>query len=447
MIEQYVRHNLFRESTEKFLREDPQLALLKGLAYVHPMDWWKNIDWRTPGIYLLTGGRQIGKTTSTKLLIKHALTKKLFAPQRIFYLPCDQIDDYHHLSRVLGFFFDGLEKEKGPFLLIIDEITFVREWDRSIKALADEGRFREGFCIVTGSDSVILKEASKRFPGRRGHADTVDFHLLPLTFREYIALVAPPLLRTPSAHVDALFQHFDKYLICGGYLRAINDLASSGVVAASTYAVFEQWIAGDFEKRGKRIDYLRGVLGTLIASGVSQATYSSLTQQLGLLSKETFIDYCSLLERMDLIFTLQAFDQNTRRGFPKKARKFHFTDPFIIDTVTQWLIREGIMSEKDLAPVKAEAILAEHVRRIAPTYYLKAEGEIDAVAVVGKKFAPLEVTWTNQLRSADVKQLLKYPYSRILTKQPTSGAIQEIPATPLPLFLALCTTAASLFSL
>ncbi len=97
MLEQYARHNLFRESPAKFVREDPQLSSLKELAYVHPMDWWKGIAWNEPGIYLLTGGRQIGKTTSTKLLIKHALDKKLFSPQRIFYLPCDQIDDYHHL--------------------------------------------------------------------------------------------------------------------------------------------------------------------------------------------------------------------------------------------------------------------------------------------------------------------------------------------------------------
>ncbi len=235
-------------------------------------------------------------------------------------------------------------------------------------------------------------------------------------------------------------QHFDNYLSCGGYLRAINDLHAHGAVTASTYAVFEQWIVGDFEKRGKSTAYLKGVLATLLATGSSQATYSSLTQQLGQLSKETFIDYCSLLERMDIIFTLQAFDQNTRRGFPKKARKFHFSDPFIVDTVARWLIREGMASEKDRAPIKAESVLAEHVQRIAPAYYLKAEGEIDVVAVTGKTFVPLEVKWTNQLRPSDVKQLLKYPNSRILTKQPSVGTVQDIPSIPLPLFLVQCHT-------
>lgn len=436
MLEEYARHNLFRESLAKFVNEDPQLSLLKDLKYVHPMDWWKDVDWNHPGIFILTGGRQIGKTTSTKLLIKHVLKKKMFSPKRVFYLPCDQIDDYHHLSRVLRFFFEDVESESGKFLLIIDEVTFVRDWDRSIKALADEGRFREGFCIITGSDSVILKEAASRFPGRRGHADVVDFHLYPLSFRDYVELVSPKLIKKPASDLESLFQHFEDYLICGGYLRAINDLHSANGISKATYAVFEQWISGDFEKRGKNADTLTGILNTLMTVGTSQATYSSLTQKLGRVSKDTFIDYCSLLERMDIIFNLQAFDQNTRRGFPKKARKFHFADPFIIDTISKWLERVGLKTEKDLTPVKVESVVAAHIRRLVPAYYLKGDGEIDVIAVVGKKVIPLEVKWTNQLRPTDVKQLKKFPHSRILTKQRVKGEIQDVPCIPIPLFLA-----------
>ena len=59
------------------------------------------------------------------------------------------------------------DKYKKKFLLIIDEVTFVKDWDRVIKALADEGLFEHGLCILTGSDCLILKEAAQRFPGRR----------------------------------------------------------------------------------------------------------------------------------------------------------------------------------------------------------------------------------------------------------------------------------------
>ena len=195
MIEEFHRHNLFQESLSAFQKHDPHLSYLSELHYVSPLDWWKSIDWKSPGILILTGGRQIGKSTSTKLLIKEVLKTNRVSADSIFFLPADQILDHLQLTRILRFFLDSLPKNSSPFLLVIDEITFVRDWDRSIKALADEGWFRRGFCLLTGSDSVILKEAASRFPGRRGRADQVDFHLHPLSFREYVSLIEQKFIK------------------------------------------------------------------------------------------------------------------------------------------------------------------------------------------------------------------------------------------------------------
>ena len=92
-------------------------------------------------------------------------------------------------------------------MLILDEITFVREWNRGIKALADEGHFRKGFCILTGSDTVVLNEASACFPGRRGNASKVDFHIFPLTFKEYVQLTDPDLIIDSENKIEKLFRH------------------------------------------------------------------------------------------------------------------------------------------------------------------------------------------------------------------------------------------------
>ena len=216
MLQEFRRHNLFQENLTLFQKEDPHLSFLSELSYVSSLDWWKEIDWKSPGILILTGGRQIGKSTSTKLMIQEMLKKKHFLPQSIFFLPADQILDHIQLTRTLRFFLESLPERSKPFLLIIDEITFVKEWDRSIKALADEGWFRRGFCLLTGSDSVILKEAASRFPGRRGKADQVDFHLYPLSFRDYIALVEPRLLKPKTKDLESLYRLFSNYLQCGG---------------------------------------------------------------------------------------------------------------------------------------------------------------------------------------------------------------------------------------
>lgn len=433
MLDEFKRHNLFLEDLELFKNNDPHLSLLKGLKYVYTSNWWNQIDWAVFGIYILTGGRQIGKSTSTKLLIEHIIGKKIFSPKQVFYLPCDQIDDYHHLFRIIKLFLDDIQNDR--FLIIIDEVTFVKEWDRAIKALADDGSFRNGVCILTGSDSVVLKDASLRFPGRRGNAEQTDFHIHPLSFLEYIKLVSPNILEKPQNYVNDIYDQFSKFQQCGGYLRAINDLHSLGEIRKATYLTFEQWIRGDFEKRNKNVDILKCILKALLETTGTQVTYSSLAHKMGQVVKETFIDYVGLLERMDIVFPLQVFDQNTMLGFPKKAKKIHFADPFIMDTVSRWLISERLVEEREWDSIKAESIVASDCRKKYPTYYIKAEGEIDIVIVQDKKFTPVEIKWTNQLRLQDAKQLTKYKNSILLTKTEFDVEMGGVKTISLPLFL------------
>jgi predicted AAA+ superfamily ATPase len=428
MIQEFLIHNLFWKENDDFLKKDPHLSYLNDLVLVHPMDWWAQIDWKQPGIYILTGGRQIGKTTSLKLLIKEKLSKQIFRPQDIFYLPCDGVRDYKELLQILTLFFDSRSGEQNSFLLLVDEITYVKEWQRAIKSLADEGLFRKGFCVLTGSDSHLLKEASASFPGRRGRADQHDFHLYPLSFKEYVALVS-------KFKETSMFTLFDQYLQCGGFLRAINDWHQEGSISRATYLTFEQWISGDFLNQGKNHDNLLVVLKNLVEVGCSQVSYSRLTERAGLISKETFIDYCRLLKRMDILFSLEAFDQNTKRGFPKKAQKFHFTDPFILKTIELWLQRERLLNKSSTLNMLVESCVASQFHRLWPTYYVKSRGEIDVVVVKDKKWIPIEVKWSNQIRNHDLKELKKHRRSIIVSKTLLEKEYEGIKEYPLPVYL------------
>lgn len=421
MLGAFSIHNQFKTSLTAFKQLDPQLHTLSQLRYQYRPDWWTTLDLNTPGIYILTGGRQIGKSTSCKLLIEHCLEKNIFNKDNILYLPCDEIYDATQLSRIIRFFFDSITD--GKFLLIIDEITFVKDWDRVIKALADEGYFERGACLITGSDTLILKEAAMRFPGRRGKAAQVDFHLYPLSFAEYVNL------RTTAKNISPkeLEQFFNDYLICGGYLRAINDLAEYNKINESTFLTYEQWIRGDFLKQGKNEKTLALLLQNLLTIGVSQFSYSALTQKIGEISKETCMDYCRLLERMDILVDLQAFDQNKKQGFPKKARKFHFTDPFIYNTIRHWIKREGINSINYSESNLVEATVANHCHRYGKTYYFKGDpGEIDVIWLMHNRIQAIEVKWTNQLRPQDLKALKQFKNSVILSKILHTGNIENI---------------------
>ncbi|WP_459874091.1 AAA family ATPase, partial [Endothiovibrio diazotrophicus] len=133
--------------------------------------------------------------------------------------------------------------------LLIDEVSYIRDWDKAVKYAADAGMLERVVLVATGSDRVLIQEARMRLPGRRGREEVVDFHLFPLSFREVVTLkrgsgliaaideVATEGNEGPDAEViDTLFALFDDYLLHGGYLTAINDLAKEGRIGEATLA-------------------------------------------------------------------------------------------------------------------------------------------------------------------------------------------------------------------
>ena len=428
MLEKYKIHNLFKAGLKEFIQSDPHLSTLSQQKYQYEANWWAEMYLDTPGIYILTGGRQVGKSTSCKLLIKHCLQNKVFTGSGIFYLPCQEIWDPKSLGQTIRFILEEFGNER--FLLIIDEITFVENWDRVIFALAEEGYFKKGLCLLTGSDTSILKEAAVRFPGRRGKATKTDFHFYPLSFHDYVKLVS-----TKKISPERLHELFGTFLQCGGYLRAINDFAESNSISQATYLTYEQWIRGDILKRGLREETLLAIIAELIRTGVSQISYNKLTAKVGLIDKDTLIEYCNVLERMDVLFHLKAYDQNTKRGFPRKDRKFHFYDPFIYHVLYRWAFREGYLEEMSSESEIVEAVVASHCYRHGNTYYFKGQGEVDVIRLVNKTVQAIEVKWSNKLRDNDLKTLKQFKNAVILTKQGVKGKMDDVRTIPVQQYL------------
>lgn len=114
------------------------------------------------------GPRQVGKTTLLKLLIKKLLEQGI-EKERIFYFRCDKLADYKELDEVLKTYFEFRKSKNisGSFIFL-DEITFPKEWFRTIKYYIDVGEFRNDVLVLTGSLSMYLKKEVELFPGRRG---------------------------------------------------------------------------------------------------------------------------------------------------------------------------------------------------------------------------------------------------------------------------------------
>ena len=254
-------HNTHLEDPGLFDKRDPHLRQLQQQLLVHRSNLLDKLPCDRPGIYTIGGGRQIGKTTLMKQWMAELLHNGI-EPKRIAYLTGELIDDHHSLVRLLT---ETLNEMViiGVRYLLLDEVTYIRDWDKGIKYLADTGMLENVVMFLTGSDLVIIKEARMRFPGRRGTADIVDFHLYPLNFLEAVKLkkrfsaetlcrLLNPEITPTTTSLDKLYEEFDLYLVHGGFLTAINDLARHKRIMAATFPRTATGFEGMSSKGGSR---------------------------------------------------------------------------------------------------------------------------------------------------------------------------------------------------
>ncbi len=373
-------------------------------------------------------------------------------PAAISYLTGELIDDHHSLLRHIGTHLSEAPQGRCNYL-IVDEVTYIRDWDMGAKYGADAGMLDNTVLVVTGSDLSFMQEARMRFPGRRGEAAVSDFHLHPLSFREFVALEGnvgdvDSYLREPSAMpdetLDFIYDAFDRYLLHGGYLTAINDLAEHGAIGQSVLATYSDWIRGDVLKRGKQEAYLREVLSAIVRRYTSQVTWNGLAQDLSIDHPRTVADYVELLARMDAVAIQPALREDRLGPAPKKAKKLTFCDPFILHAVRAWFEPRPDPYNDQILPLSrdpvrssqvVEACVVNHFRRFFPTYYIKAQGEVDIAYVRDGRFWPIEIKWTNQLHPKSLKQIARYGNGEIWSKSRHIGEIEGVQVLPLPIEL------------
>ncbi len=419
-------HNSHWEDAQQFSSLDVHLRRLRKLQYVYHAPLLQELPRTIPGIYNLGGGRQIGKTTLLKQWM-YCLLQEGHDPHSLVFLTGEIIDDYQILIRTLQEILTKMTK--SPFkYLIIDEVTYIKEWDKGIKFLADSGILDDVILILTGSDLTLMKEARVRFPGRRGQASVVDFTLYPVSFYEFVHLCYPQI----EARTDILYQAFDAYLMHGGYLKAINDQAELGNIRPATYMAYADWIRGDVLKRNKSEATLRDFLTAIFNTYGTQVSWITLMHHTTIGHPHTLQEYAETMATMEALFIQSALIEDKLTAAPKKAKKLYFTDPFIYHALNFWL---KLPQRIDITPIMVETVVINHIRRHWPTYYIKAEGEVDVAYIKNQRFYPVEIKWAQQLRPQEFKQIQKYSNGLILTKIPHPGQIGTVPTKPIPLFL------------
>src|SRR3990167_529296 len=411
--------NLHKKFPAHFSERDPLLARLKNYSFKYSSPLLNRLP-TTEGIHTLEGGQLLGKTTLLKQWIVRLLGAGVHA-EAITFFSGKRIKNSDELIQL--FQTQLTEKPTTRQYIIIDDINYIIDWNKAILWLATKACMQHAIIMLTSADSTLSNQI------KQIHIDIKDennLHIHPLSFRETVLLKHP--------HTIDLLKEFNCYLLHGGYLPAIYDVMTFGKISAKTFALYSDGIIKELLLHGKHTNFIREILTFIIQHYFVPVSFNGLVKELSIEHPKTIRDYLELLSIIDTLFIQSALIEDKLLPAPKKARKLIFTDPFVFHAIRAYVFDKGyseveltsLLKDSDLYTNLAKTCVISHFERHYPTYYIKDEGEVDLVYVMKQRFWPIIISWMSQLRSKDIKQIVKYSNGRILTKTDQASLIENI---------------------
>jgi len=376
------------------------------------------------------GPRQVGKSTAMILLVKKLLDDNV-DPKGIFYFSCDKIVDYKELDEILE---DYLRLKKSNNItssfLLLDEITYPKEWHRALKSRIDKGDFKNDVLVVTGSLSVSARREIETFPGRRGQGKNLIMY--PLPFSKYVELFNVKLPRGDLNFVTSNFGRYshltqtlnelmERYLVTGGFPNAIREHSSYGRVSV-TVDDFLSSVISDINKLRRSETFFKLTVKGLLERTSSELSYHTISKSFGVGTVKTAISYVELMDKMYLLKVLEQVDLEGN-VMVRKEKKFYFTDPFIYKAFSSWT-SVSVPKERLM-----ESVAVTHISRLYETFYTKVRGEVDVV-VKGNEMTGFEVKFGKVKEERKILGRMKKVF--VLSKDTVRDRV-----IPLSLFLSM----------
>jgi len=358
---------------------------------------------------VLMGPRRVGKTVLLHHTIARLLAGGEYGGRDVGYISLDHplytrlsieeaAEEIRHAS----------ENPGGPRVLILDEIQYLVDWERHLKAFVDS--YPGVKCVVSGSAAAALRLKSME----SGAGRFTDFLLPPLTFHEYLDLRGvgglvecrprheePDKFDYRTDDLAGLNRHFVDYLNFGGYPEAVSSPAIRSDPARYIGAdIVDKVLLRDLPSLYgiQDVQELNALFMTLAYNTADELSLDALSQQSGV-SKPTIRRYLEYLEAAFLIKVVHRVDQNARRFKRANRFKVYVTTPALRCALF------GPVSEDsaEMGQLAETAVFAQwfHSDDIHRFHYARwKEGEVDVVHLgsrIGQE--PLwcvEVKWSDR---------------------------------------------------
>lgn len=299
-------------------------------------------------LIVFSGPRRIGKSVALLQAVARLCARPDIDPRQILHVPCDSMkaQDLRRvllLGRVLTESVD--QPQSVPRIWLFDEISTISGWSAILKGARDNTDFGDDCVVATGSRWADDEDIEGNLlAGRAGHDIRRRRILLPMSFREHLAVTQPdlatPVVLHPAklqaeparlafeAHallIDDYDLAWQRYLTTGGFPRAVAEHAQLGGVSDGYVADLEAWLHRDVEPSAGP-ESIPILLDALAQRSTSPLSVNSTAQDLGY-NKGT-LDL--RLRRMIASQALLRCPQRDEAGLVGRAQsKFYLTDPLL----------------------------------------------------------------------------------------------------------------------
>jgi predicted AAA+ superfamily ATPase len=336
--------------------QDPHLARLERQPVRLSTQVVTTLDLDVPGIHILRGPRQVGKSTDLKLLVERAIDAGRH-PRSIVYLALDLLEGQAHaeLARTVVRAKD-LAGADGGFLILLDEVTAVERWQSAVKSLWDAGHLGDDVVVCTGSSAIDLQRgAAERLPGRREAG--LDHLVLPQSFAAFARALdgtipsSPRLavddlctpdgqatLRDARVHLPSLERALERYLRFGGLPAAVAEAASGAhEPSAATRRVLYDSLVRELQRRGASVAACQALLERVVRSLGSKTSWSQMAREMDVPlgrgrarpSHHTLRDYVELMAAGYFLLIVYYWRGGAETNEQSKDKKVLFADPLL----------------------------------------------------------------------------------------------------------------------
>ncbi|ASJ08954.1 hypothetical protein A3L11_06830 [Thermococcus siculi] len=405
--------------------------------------WWKGEGWEiedpdlsrageiiprkritvNPGsVVLLRGVRRAGKSFYLKTLVRELISSGT-DPRKIVYIPADRFS-----RKEVASFIEELRRRHGEITVLLDEITYLKDWRLLLKALGED----RTTTVATGSNPVELKRESELLPGRGIEGN--EYYFNPLNFREFARFLNPKLpevaFNYKSPVVDDLLPWFDDleglfygYILTGGFPEAVLEFKRRGRVSEERYEEITRLTLGEIAKAGKSEETARELLEAIFRLKGNRVDYVTLARETGV-SHPTVREYLNTLESARLIYVLEAWDISRKRHAHRKEKKVVFQSPLVATALALYLGNDPVEFVEENIEWLVEHTVATHVvwsieepilreKHSFAGFYYDQNRECDLV-VKGRGFFGIEVKYGKVKRKS-------YPFPTIYVSKEDVG--------------------------